>query len=182
MISGYYKLITLTEELKTQNKIKVGAIVPRLDCVQYAGKYEGLKPFMNSKGMLFFNLTPSREIIETHGKRYAEFCLTVNSLNFGSLYKFCDQPNYAYSYPNSKPTIGKQRNPNPLFTFRNDLYLMIIAPDYSQIEILIVEDGKNFAEPYLQNLIDGVFDEEIEGLRKAAKPMFEYIGYAKICH
>jgi hypothetical protein len=182
MISGYYKLVTLSEEIKTQNKIKAGAIVPRLDCVEMAGNYKGLAPFMNSKGMLYFNLTPSREIIEAHGKRYAEFCLTVNSLNFGSLYKFFDQPNYSYSYPNSKPTIGKQRNPNPLFTFKNDLYLMIVAPDYSQIEILIIEDCKNYAEHYLQNLIDGIYDEEIDRLKKEVKPMFEYIGYAKNCH
>jgi hypothetical protein len=182
MISGYFKLVTLSEEIKTQNKIKVGAIVPRLDCVEMAGNYKGLAPFMNSKGMLYFNLTPSREIIETHGKRYAEFCLTVNSMNFGSLYKFLDLPNYAYSYPNSKPTLGKERKPNPLFNFRSDLYLMIVEPDYSQIEILIVEDCKNLAEEYLQSLIDGYFDEEIERLRKEVKPMFEYIGYAKNCH
>jgi hypothetical protein len=89
-------------------------------------------------------------------------------------------PNYAYSYPNSKPTLGKERKPNPLFTFRSDLYLMIVAVDYSQIEIMIVEDGKNLFENHFQNFIDGVYDEEIERLRRELKPMFEYIGLAKI--
>jgi len=177
MIAGYYKLETLQDEVKAQNKIKTGAIVPRLDCTAHAGNYKGLEAFINQKGQMFFYLTPCREVIETNAKRYAEYCLTGGkSLNFGSLYKFIDYPNFAYSYPNKKPFIGAKREPNPLYQFGNDLYLIIKAPDYSTFEILIFEGGRNLAEHYLQSLIDGDFDTEIQNLRAEAKPMFEYIG------
>lgn len=177
MIAGYFKLETLQDEVKAQNKIKVGAIVPRLDCTARAGNYKGLEAFINQKGQMFFYLSPCREVIETHGKRYAEYCLTGGkSLNFGSLYKFIDEPNFAYSYPNKNPFIGVKRERNPLYPFGNDLYLIIIAPDYSTFEILIFEGGRNFAEHHLQSLIDGDFDCEIQKLRTEAKPIFEYIG------
>src|ERR1019366_1606758 len=127
MITGYYKLITLPDEVKAQNKIKVGAIVPRLDCIAIAGNYKGLEAFVNAKGQMFFYLIPAKEIVETHRKRYAEYCLTGGaSLNFGSIYKDLEYPEIAYSYPNKNPFIGKDKKPNPLFPFRDDLYLMQI--------------------------------------------------------
>jgi hypothetical protein len=101
MLVQYLKLVVLPDEVKAQNGIKVGAIVPRYDCIAMAGNYKGLEAFTNHKGQIYFNLTPCREFIETNGKRYAEYCLTGGkSLNFGSLYKFIDYPNFAYSYPN----------------------------------------------------------------------------------
>lgn len=176
MIKAYYKLETLSDEVKAQNKIKVAAIVPRLDCTLYAGDYQGLEAFKNGKGQMFFYRTPCREVIETNRKRYAEFCLTgSNSLNFGSLYKFTGHPEYAYSYPNKKPFLNRKL-PNPLFPFGNDLYILFMSEDYNHIEIFIVEDGRNLAECYLQNLIDGSFDTEIFRLRSEAKPMYNYNG------
>lgn len=177
MITGYFKLETLKDEVKVLNKIKVGAIVQRLDCTAQAGNYKGLEAFISPKGQMFFYLSPCREVVKTHAKRYAEFCLTSGkSLNFGSLYKFIDFPNFAYSYPNKKPFIGTKRDPNPLYSFGNDLYLIIKSPDYSTFEILIFEGGRNLAEHYLQSLIDGNFDAEIQTLRAEAKPLFEYTG------
>jgi hypothetical protein len=178
MIAGYYKLVALPDEIKAQNSIKVGAIVPRYDCIARAGNYKGLEAFTNQKGILSFYLTPSREVIETNGKRYAEYCLTGGkSLNFGSLYKFVDYPNFAYSYPNKKPFVGQKREPNPLYPFGNDLYLILTDNEYSFFEILVIEGGRNLAEHYLQLLIDGNFDTEIQKLRVEAKPYFEYIGF-----
>lgn len=180
MIASYYKLESLSDEVKAQNKIKVGAIVPRLDCTKIAGNYKGLEAFTNNKGQMFFYLTPCREMVETNAKRYAEFCLTGQGLNFGSLYKFIDYPNFAYSYPNKKPFITTKREPNPLFSFGNDLYLIIKTPDYKTIEILIFEGGRNLAESYLQRLIDGDFDTEIQKLRDEAKPFFDYHANSKL--
>jgi hypothetical protein len=177
MIEGYYKLIALPEEVKAQNGIKVGAIVPRFDCTEISGNYRGLEAFTNHKGQMYFNLTHCREFIQTNSKRYAEYCLTGSkSLNFGSLYKFAGYPNYAYSYPNKKPFIGQKREPNPLFPFGNDLYLILTNKEYSFFEILIIEGGRNLAEHYFQDLINGAFDSEIEKLRAEAKPFFNYFG------
>ena len=179
MVKAYFKLETLNDEVKALNKIKVGAIVTRLDCISYAGNYSGLEAFINSKGQMFFYLTPCREMIESHSKRYAEFCLTGGkNLNFGSIYKFAGYPEFAYSYPNKKPFLTN-REPNPLYEFGNDLYLMVKSPDYSSIEVIIIEGGRNLSESHLQGLIDGFYESEINQLRSEAKPLYNYIGYSK---
>ncbi|HMS29269.1 MAG TPA: hypothetical protein PKD32_05430 [Saprospiraceae bacterium] len=184
MLVHYSKLIILPDEVKAQNGIKVGAIVPRYDCIAVAGNYKGLEAFTNQKGVMSFYLTPSREVIETNNKRYAEYCLTGGkSLNFGSLYKFIDYPNFAYSYPNKKPFVGQKREPNPLYPFGNDLYLILTDKEYTYFEILVIEQGRNLAEHYLQLLIEGNFDTEIQKMRVEAKPIFEYVGlnaYSKL--
>ncbi len=176
MIKGYFKLVQLPNEVKAQNGIKVGAIIQRNDCIEYAGNYKGLEPFINAKGQMYLNLTPCREFIETNAKRYAEYCLTGGkSLNFGSLYKFIDYPNFAYSYPNKKPFLGKERKPNPLFSFGNDLYLILTDNEYSFFEIFIIEEGRNLAEHYMQLFINGYYEAEIQKLKAEAKPFFNYI-------
>ena len=41
----------LSDDLKAANKIKVGAKIPRYDCTEFGDNYEGIKPFINQKGM-----------------------------------------------------------------------------------------------------------------------------------
>jgi hypothetical protein len=174
MIAGYYKLVTFTDELKAQNKIRSKA---RLDCINYAGNYKGLTNFVNKQGQLFFYKTPCREFIEAQSKRVAEWSLTNGSLNFSSIYiEDFDFLEYGYGYPNAKPRLSNGE-PNPLHPFKNDGYLFIVNKDYTQIEILILADGRNLISHYYQHLIDGFFDAEIQRLRLEAKPYFEYMGF-----
>jgi len=174
MIAGYYKLVALPDEVKTQNKIRSKA---RLDCIAYAGNYKGLTNFVNKQGQLFFYKTPCREFIEAQTKRVAEWSLTNSSLNFSSIYiEDFDFLEYGYGYPNAKPRLSNGE-PNPLHPFKNDGYLFIVNKDYTEIEILILPDGRNLISHYYQHLIDGYFDAEIQRLRAEAKPYFEYIGF-----
>ncbi len=174
MIAGYYKLEALPYEIKTQNKIKSKA---RLDCIAYAGNYKGLTNFVNKQGQLFFYKTSCREFIEAQTKRVAEWSLTNGSLNFSSIYiEDFDFLEYGYGYPNAKPRLSNG-DPNPLHLFKNDGYLFIVNKDYTEIEILILTDGRNLISHYYQHLIDGYFDAEIQRLRSEAKPYFEYIGF-----
>lgn len=173
MIRAYYKLVAFSDEIKALNKIRSKA---RLDCIAYAGNYKGLTNFVNKQGQLFFYKTPCKEFIETQSKRVAEWSLTNNSLNFSSIYiEDFDFLEYGYGYPNAKPRLSNGE-PNPLYPFKNDGYLFIINKDYSQIEILILPDGRNLISHYYQHLIDGYFDTELQRLRAEAKPFFEYIG------
>lgn len=173
MITGYYKLVALPDEVKTLNKIRSKA---RLDCIEYAGNYTGLTIFVNKPGQLFFYKTPARDITEANSKRVAEWCLTNGSLNFSSIYiEDFDFSEFGYGYPNAKPKLSNGET-NPLFHFRNDGYLFIVNKDYSQIEILIIADGRNLINHYYQHLIDGNFETEIHKLRSEAKPFFNYIG------
>jgi hypothetical protein len=174
MIGGYYKLVALPDEVKNQNKIRSKA---RLDCIAYAGNYKGLTNFVNKQGQLSFYKTPCREFIDAHTKRVAEWSLTNSSLNFSSIYiEDFDLLEYGYGYPNAKPRLSNGE-PNPLHPFKNDGYLFIVNKDYTQIEVLILPDGRNLISHYYQHLIDGYFDTEIQRLRAEAKPYFDYIGF-----
>lgn len=174
MIDGYFKFAVLPDNIKEQNKIRSKA---RLDCVSYAGLYEGLTNFVNKQNQLSLYKAPSRDIINTHSKRIAEWTLSNNNLNFSSIYiEDLEYTQYGYGYPNKNPFIGKEKKPNPLFKYANDGYLFIINKDYTEIEVLIIVDGRNLISSYYQSLIDGNFDAELNELRTEAKPFYNYIG------
>lgn len=173
MLVGYFKLVALPDEVKAKNKIRSK---DRLDCITYTGNYYGLTNFVNKQGQLSFYKTPCREVVKASIKRRAEWSLTNNSLNFSSIYiEDFDFLGYGYGYPNAKPRLSNGE-PNPIYPFKNDGYLFILNKDYSQIEILIIRDGRNLISHYYQHLIDGHFDTEIQKMRAEARPFFEYIG------
>jgi len=172
MIAGYYKFIVLPEGVKQLNKIKSNA---RLDCVSYAGNYQGLTFFVNKKGQLSLYKVPARDIVSTHNRRITEWSLSNNNLNFSSIYiENYDCIEFGYGYPNKNPFIGIDKKPNPVYPYCNDGYLFIINRDYTEIEVLVIADGRNLISYYYQHLIDGFFDTELSGLRAIAKPFFNY--------
>lgn len=174
MIVTYYKLATLPDEVRAANKIRSKA---RLDCVCFTdivtGGYKGLTNFVNNKGQIFFYKTPCRDFVNTDSKRLAEWSLT-NGLNFSSIYiDDLDYPEIGYGYPNANRLLSNG-SLNPLFEFRNDGYLFLINRDYSEIELLIIPDGRNLISSYYQKMIDGGFDDEIRQLRQQAKAFYNY--------
>ena len=177
MIGAYYKLATLPEEVRAANKIRSKK---RLDCICYtdmvADGYKGLTNFVNSKEQLFFYKTPCRDFVRTDSKRLAEWSLTGGGLNFSSLYiDDLDYQEIGYGYPNAKEYLSNGSK-NPLFEFRNDGYLFILNKDYTEIELLIIPDGRNLISSYYQIMIDGGFDDDIRELRKQAKGFYKYDG------
>lgn len=174
MIDGYYKFTALPNSIKEQNKIRSKE---RLDCVAYAGLYEGLTNFVNKQNQLVLFKTPAREFVKTNSNRIAEWSLTNNSLNFSSIFiEDLEFIQFGYGYPNKSPFIGKEKKPNPLLKYANDGYLFIVNKDYTEVEVLIVVDGRNLINYYYQSLIDGNFDAELIELRTKAKPFYNYIG------
>lgn len=175
MIGAYFKLAVLNDELKAANKIRSK---DRLDCISFAdmvaGNYKGLTKFVNHKGQLFFYKTQCRDFVNTDSKRLAEWSLTGNGLNFSSIYiDDLDCPEIGYGYPNANRLLSNG-SPNPLFDFRNDGYLFLMNKDYSEIELLIIPDGRNLISSYYQKLIDNGFDNEIRQLRQQAKLFYKY--------
>ena len=65
MIAAYYKLSMLSDDLKAANRIKVGAKIPRYDCTEFTGDYDGIKPFINPKGMFKLSLMDCKEFVKT---------------------------------------------------------------------------------------------------------------------
>jgi hypothetical protein len=84
-----------------------------------------------------------------------------------------DCPEVGYGYPNSKTTLSNG-SPNPLFRFRNDSYLFLLNPGYTEIEIVIIPDGRHLITSYYQIMIDRGLEEELRELRQRAKPFFNY--------
>jgi hypothetical protein len=177
MIGAYYKIATLPDEVRAANKIRSKA---RLDCISFTdkvgGSYKGLTNFVNYKGQLFFYKTACRDFVNTDSKRLAEWSLTGNGLNFSSIYiDDLDYPEIGYGYPNANRLLSNGSQ-NPLFEYRNDGYLFVMNKEYSEIELLIVPDGRNLISSYYQKLIDGGFDDELSILRQDSKVYYQYDG------
>ena len=165
---NYYKFVTA-------NKIKS---IAKLECISLtdivASNYKGLTNYINDKGKLIFYKTPCRDFVNTDSKRLAEWSLTGNGINFSSIYiDDLDYPEIGYGYPNASRLLSNGSQ-NPLFEFRNDGYLFLINKDYSEIELLIIPDGRNLISSYYQKFIDGGFDDEVRELRKQAKIFYQY--------
>jgi len=171
-----YKLTTLPHEVKAANKIKSSA---RLDCIAFTdrvtGGYKGLDDFVNNKGQLFFYKTLCKDFVNTDSKRLSEWSLT-NVFNLSSIYiDDIDFPEIGYGYPNANRLL-KDGSQNPLFKFRNDGYLFLMNKDYSEIELIVIPDGRNLISSYYQKMIDGGFDDEVKQLRQEAKVFYQYDG------
>lgn len=177
MIAVYFKLSQLPQNVRELNKIRSKG---RLDCISLLDMlpdgYKGLMNFINSKGQLYFYKTPCREFVNTETKRLAEWSLTGGSLNFSSIYiDDIDYPEFGYGYPNANRLLTNGSS-NPLFEFRNDGYLFIANKDYSEIEVLVIQDGRNLINSYYHKLIDGGFDEQLGQMRKQASCFYKYDG------
>jgi hypothetical protein len=177
VIGTYHKFEALPDDVKVLNKIKSKA---RIDCTKYIdnvqGGYNGLTYFVNHKRQLFLYKTPAKDFINTDSRRLAEWSITGDGLNLSSIYiDDIDFPEFGYGYPNANRLL-KNGTQNPLFEFRNDGYLFIMNKDYSQIELLIIPDGRNLINSYYQKLIDGGFDDELKALRQQATQFYQYIG------
>lgn len=180
IFSTYLKLQQLPDEVKSRNKIKVGAAVPRFDITQIAGYYRPIENLKNAKGQVFFYLTETRGIINSPDQRRADrFLMGKDSLNFSSVFLLDSTPTdgnslIGYGNPNRAKTFGKKKTPNPFLNFKDDGFLFLIAPNWSTIEVLIIPDGCNTILGNAKALADGVYNEALELIRTTAKTFFQY--------
>lgn len=179
MFECYLKFQQLPDEVKRANKIKVGAKVPRLDCVAMAGYYEGLTPLYSSKGQIKLYLMETRGLINSNDDRRAGyFLMGEKSINFSSVFMQSfvndDQEQcLGFGSPNGNKKL-KNGQPNPMLPFCNDGYLFISKPDFSEFEILIIKEGQYLIQNYLKKLANGFYDEALSVIREQSKPIFNY--------
>lgn len=177
MITSYYKFDCLPDDIKQAHGIRSKQ---RLDCTLHShitnDEYQGLKPFQNKKAQMVLYKSPAKDIVSANRKRVAEWILTSGHLNFSSIYiEDMDCPQIGYGYPNAKPRLSNGQM-NPLFEFRNDGYIFLLNDDYTEIEVLIVKDGRNLIGSYYQLMIDGGLNDQLNKLREQALPYFIYGG------
>ncbi|MFT2007192.1 hypothetical protein ACMA1I_00830 [Pontibacter sp. 13R65] len=133
-----------------------------------------MKDFVNHKGQKYLFKIPAREFVKANSKRLAEWALTNGKYNLSSIYfEDTDFPEYGYGYPNANRLLSN-KEPNPLFPYRNDCYLFITNADLTQIEVLVFLNGRNHVSGYYQRLIDGDLDKELQSLRAQAKLFYNY--------
>jgi len=157
-ITAYYQLEKLSEEIKTQFKIKSKA---RLDCVDYynASSDNPLSHFVNKKGQLYFYSSAPENYVTAKAKRISDIGLTHGSKHLSSIYI----PNLEHSEYGYGDINGT-----------NDALLFKIKSDLSSIEMFLIKNGKNLKKQYYQLFIDGELDAEIEQIKQQAKPFFNY--------
>ena len=176
---AYYKLQKLTEEVKKNHKIRSK---DRLDCTHFNDEtvsgYEGLKPFVNRKGQMFFYLTEAGQFVTANSKRVPEWTLTGSGLNLSALFIDFDNPQFAYGYPNASQKLSNGSE-NPLYGFRSDAYLFMLSDKMEQVELIVLPDQRNLISSWYQLLMDGEMEEHISRLRQNAKPFFDY-GYSNL--
>ena len=79
-----------------------------------------------------------------------------------------------YGNPPRDETFSKDKRPNPFYDSRNDGFIFLISDEWRRIELLIIPNGYNTVLGNAKALQDGVYDEALETMRKAATPFFEY--------
>jgi hypothetical protein len=175
MFSAYFELVVLPDEAKTKHKIKLEAKVKRFDCIRFSGYYKGIEPFLSPKGMLFMYCQKANTMVNASDERLTDYVLQSNSLNFSSIYPLLtpEFTGFAYGEPNNKKHLSNGK-PNPIYEFKNDGFLFIINPDYTKIELLIIESSRYTIQGYLKQLANGEFDEALQQMRATAKPFYEY--------
>ena len=95
------------------------------------------------------------------------------SLNFSSLFFENIHPDkvmFANGEPNDNAKL-KDGKPNPFYDCKNDGYLFIVTPDLKTVEILIIPNSRVLIVGYRKKLADGQFDEVLQQIRNASKPM-----------
>ena len=181
MFSAYIRLEQLPDDVKSRNKIKLGASIPRFDVTATAGYYKPLEKLKNLKGQIYLYLTETRGIINSPDQRRADrFLMAKNSINFSSVY-LLEQPTdgsgffVGFGNPNDKKTCGKGKKiENPFYDNRNDGFLFVISHDWKSIEVLVIPDGKFTIMGNAKQFADGCLNEAINTLRKEAKTFFQY--------
>lgn len=181
IFSAYLRLEQLPDEIKTANKIKLGAKVPRYDVTHIAGYYKPLESLKNRKGQIVFYLNETRGVINSPDNRRADrFLMAKDSLNFSSIYLLNNSaPNtdgklIGHGTPNRQKTFGRKKITNPFYECKDDGFLFVISPDWRVIEVLIIPDGGNTILGNAQALFDGVYNKALETIRATAKTFFQY--------
>jgi hypothetical protein len=158
MIGSYFYFLFLPPEIKKVNNIRSNT---RIDCLKYNDQCSFIRKltnFVNTKGQLFFYLSDPAAYILKDLKRLAENSLSNGSHFTGLFIPDLDFPNCAYG------------------DYGNDGLLFLIDWKKLSLEMMVLPNAKNLITLYFQKFIDGEFDEEIDVLRKEAKPFFNY-GY-----
>lgn len=162
----YYALLTETTA--------EGKQTPKYTIAKAAGYYPPMELLKGKNGNVSFYLMEKlKEGLDAPAYRLQG----KNSLNFTGLKDyFVDGKltGFAYGYPFSAATYGKNSKPNPFFDYRTDGYLFKVYQNNpndtkpTKIELIVLENAKPLIASYCKMLQQGGFNEALELIRKQA--------------
>lgn len=160
------------------NSTPKGNKTPKYTLKRQAGYYPPMEQLKGKDGKISVNLMEKLK----EGESVPAMRLQAkNSLNFTGLKDyFVDGKlsGYAYGYPLSKPTYGKDEKINPFYNYRKDGYLFLIHQDDpntitpTSFELIVLEDAKILISAYAKQLCMGGYDENLKELRKQANKSY----------
>ena len=171
-IRYYAKMIDCTGSNKT----------PKYEIVEQAGFYPPMEQIKGRNGKISMYLMAKKE--DAKANTPSMKLQAKDSLNFTGLkdyFKDGKLSGFAYGYPLAEATFSSKSKPNPFYEYKDDAFLFIIhqneeAPTEAEkikpyyIEMVVLEGAKVLAAAYCKQLVMGGFENEIEALRKQAKP------------
>ena len=185
----YLRAESLKSEVRAKHKIKVDAKT-RIDVVAVTGYYEPLQSLKNPKGMIYFNVIGTDGVINSSDRRRADVWLQSTAAgNISSVFILdlgVENEIIGYGYPSedeySKPkktklpdgTIRTKERPNPFCKYSNDGFMFIAKPDFSVIEIVVIQNGRYFIQSECKKYADGKMNDVLATLRAEARPIFQY--------
>ena len=186
----YLRAENLKSEVKARHKIKVDAKIPRVDVVAVTGYYEPLQSLKNPKGMIYLNVIGTDGVINSSDRRRADVWLqSTVAGNISSVFILDlgdENEIIAYGYPPVdeylKPkkvkrpdgTIKTVERPNLFYKHNSDGFVFIAKPDFSVIEIVVIQNGRYFIQSECKKYADGKMNDVLATLRAEARPIFQY--------
>jgi len=170
----YFKFQSLPQEVRDKFNIKSSN---RIDCIRVYNPtgHKGLTFFVNNKNQLFLYKALPKSFIHTDIRRQADWTLIGKSINLTSVYSYLHAKGFGYGNPPYSKMLGSKKNkPNPLFTWKDDLYLFLYNEELTTIELIVIPNGKSLWNTYFSKLVNGDFDKIIQSMRDASKPFFDY--------
>lgn len=122
--------------------------VPCYEVTDIAGKFPPMEILKNAEGKIRLYLNDTRGRVNAPDRTRADkWLMGRESFNFSSIYILTETTRTDYVFgcgtPNVSPTFGRTRKEfNPFYNYRNDGYVFVITPDYEQIKILVVQNGR----------------------------------------
>lgn len=156
-------------------------LVPETNPLQKQVNADTLKAANAIKAQRIIELANDEAGIKNTQRRADRFLMAKqakDSVNVSSVFLLDvptakDKPIVGYGNPNGNPKL-KSGNPNPFAGCKNDGFLFVIAPDWKQIEWLVIPDGLCTILGNAKALADGVYNEALQTMRAAAKTYFNY--------
>ncbi len=177
----YFEFVVLPEDTRALFKIKS---TERLDCTWFASddSMRGMGIFVNSSGMFYIRKNQARQFVDTDPRRIADMALTGNISRYGPMNitsihgDMIEHPNVGYGNPDPRKNLRRKGSdrPNPLFAFKDDLYVFLMNEPRTRIEMLIIPGEKNRALSYWKRFAEGEYTEEVQVLREKSRRFFDY--------